>query len=129
MEGLRDIKGVVAVQDSSLLLLIALLTGITILILLSGYFFLKLKRKKKKKTTETLAKEKLTTIDFSDTKKAAYLFTESGHILSQKNDTLTHQFEMIVSELEPYKFKKEVAALDSDLISKMRDFIKAASHG
>lgn len=128
MEGLKDIKGIVEVPDSSFLYL--LLTIVMVFVLLVGFFillqwFLKPKRKRRRATEKELALLALKEINFDDTKEAVYTFSEKIPIVLKENSELEH----FIEGLEMYKFKKEVPTLSSEKIEKMKRFIKESADG
>ena len=121
MEGLRDIKDIVAVHDNSLWILLAILAGVVIFILLAIYLFKNRRLRKKRKTPKELAKERLKSIDFSDTKSAVYTFCEDGELFVDKMSKET--FEDIVNRVQEYKYKKDIPDLDEEIKENMKRFI------
>lgn len=95
MDQLRDIKGLMVIEDYSLYIFIALVIGIMILIYLFIRFLVNFLRKN---TPTKIAKKKLKALDLSDTKQSAYTVTKYGPYLIQEED---------FSYLEKYKYKKE----------------------
>jgi len=64
---------------------------------------------------------KLKNLDFSDSKKTAYGFTEyAKYFLNDENRKF---YEEIVKELEKYKYKPKVDNLESETINKIKKFI------
>ncbi len=124
MEELRDIKGIVEVSDHSLWQLLGLVAGVIVLAALLFYFMKRKRRVKRRflKTEAELARERIEAIDYDDPKSVAYTFIEdvSRFVPEQKRAT----YEEIVKALEPYKYKKEVPALDAALKEKIKAFIK-----
>jgi ATP-dependent Zn protease len=124
MEKLRDIKGIVAVSDNSLLVLI-LLTLLILLIAGAVFYFLKRKRRRKRrffKTPLEMAKERIEQIDYENPKCVAYTFIED--VAPFVTDENRSRYEEIVKALEPYKYKKEVPQIDPDLKASIQRFIK-----
>ncbi len=123
-EQLRDIKGIVGVEDYSLWWLLALVA----VLLVAGvavFYILKRKRRKKRRFLKTpleLAREHIEAIDYSDPKSVAYTFIEDvAHFVDEKNRVA---YEAIVRKLTPYKYKKEVPPLDEGLKREIKAFIK-----
>jgi len=124
MEGLKDIQGVVAIPDHSLEILIALII-VSLMILAFGlYWFKNRRRRRKKLSPRALAKKALNELNFENTKEAVYGFLENAQpFVNEKNESL---FRAIEKELTPYKYKKEVPALEATLKKKMQQFIEGA---
>jgi len=95
VDQLRDIKGLMAIEDYSLYVFIALVIGLLVLIYLFIKFLVNFLRKN---TPIKIAKKKLKTLDLSDTKLSAYTVTKYAPYLTQEED---------FSYLEKYKYKKE----------------------
>lgn len=103
MDQLRDIKGLITIEDYSLYIFLALVLGSLILIYLIGRFLVKFLRKN---TPIKIAKKKLKALDLSDTKQSAYTVTKYAPYLNQEEN---------FSYLEKYKYKKEsLEFLDED---------------
>ena len=114
MQGLKDIKPLVAVPDHSLLILLGLMIALLIMI---GALVAWLKRPKRRRRKKLSPKEKalqtLKAISFEDTKKSVYDFSENMHILIP--DEKKEQLQKLLKKLEVYKYKKEVPSLsDAD---------------
>ncbi len=123
MQGLKDIKPLVAVPDYSLWMLIGLIL-LSALIMIALYFwFKKPKRKRRKRKTEKeIAKEALQNIDFSDSKKAVYEFSAYAPILTHQEEQA--QLAKVIEKLTPYKYKKEVPPLSEADKKAMQKIIK-----
>lgn len=121
MEGLRDIKEVVEIDEPSLQILIALLLGLLILLAWGAYLFKNRRRRRKKPTAKALAKEALEAFDYDDTKSVVYGFVEYGSLfLNEKNEA---EFNAIAEALNGYKYKKEVPPLEEGLKGRIKAFI------
>jgi uncharacterized protein YneF (UPF0154 family) len=126
MKGLKDIKPLVEVPDNSLMITILLLVALLILIGLIVWFFKIDKRVRRKKASpKELARDRLKSIDFLDTKDAVYRFSEDMRLLkgSNKDDML----ESFIDKLERYKYKKDVPSLSDEDINMMKKMIKEAT--
>jgi predicted membrane protein len=121
MEGLRDIKDVVAVHDNSLWIFLSLVIAVVLLLALAIYLFKNRRIRKKRKTPKELAKERLKSIDFSDTKGSIYTFCEDGEMFVDENNRSF--FEDIVKETQTYKYKRDIPDLDEALKEHMKKFI------
>ncbi|MCF6331388.1 MAG: hypothetical protein L3I99_07585 [Sulfurimonas sp.] len=119
---LHDIKTIVDVQEYSLyyflgISLIALML-VCVIIFFSYRWF-------KNKNSYNQRKEYfklLDTLDFSDTKKTAYAITLYGDLF--KNDSDKHQqiFEKIITQLEQYKYKKNINKFDEEIIKNIKNY-------
>jgi hypothetical protein len=120
LEQLKDIKSVETIQIDFLPYFLI----ITIFIILFVVTLFFLTRKKKKITKKQLAKQHLKAMDLNtlDDKQIAYQFTEFGHVCLEEH--YRDEFIKIVNQLELYKYKKEVAKIDTDLKEQIKDYIK-----
>jgi hypothetical protein len=121
MEGLRDIKDIVTVHDNSLWILLAIVAGVILLSFLAIYLFKNRRIRKKRKTPKELAKERLKSIDFSDTKSAVYTFCEDGELFVDEKSK--EAFENIVNRVQEYKYKKDIPDLDEEIKENIKRFI------
>ena len=123
MEELKDIKDIVEVQEYSLLMLIGLVIIALLLLSLAVYFFKNRRRRRKKPSGKELALEKLKNIDYKNTKETVYTFEEQiRDFLDEKNQ---EEFDAIHKELEVYKYKREIPALDTNIEKRIKTFIGA----
>jgi uncharacterized protein YneF (UPF0154 family) len=95
VDQLRDIKGLMIIDDYSLYIFIALIIGLLVFLYLIIKFIVKFLRKN---TPIKIAKKKLKEVDLNDTKQSAYTITKYAPFLNQEED---------FSYLEKYKYKKE----------------------
>jgi hypothetical protein len=88
------------------------------------YVWLKKPRRKrrKKRSKEMLAREGLKALDFNDTKRAVYDFSEHMQTLLPQS----HQaaFEKLLERLEIYKYKKNIPPLSQEDKEAMQKMIK-----
>ncbi len=130
MQGLRDIKGLVAVPDSSLWEVLALAALVCLLAGAGFWLYLRRRprrRRRRRKSPEEIAIERLRAIDFGDTKEAVYTFTDAITLLSQKRPIAG--LEEFLRRLERYKYKKEVPPLEEGDKERMLSMIEEATHG
>lgn len=119
MPQLKDIKGLVAVPDNSLIILIILIIVIIGIGIALWYFYKKQKLKKNNHKITIL--NILKNIDFNNSKKAAYKFSiYANEFITDEN---RQNFELINQQLTIYKYKKQVNQLNLDLISSIKKFI------
>ena len=110
MEGLKDIKGLLVIEDYSLYIFVAFV--IVCLILL--YFIITITiRKFTSKTPIKIAKNKLKNVDLSDSKKSAYRVSKYAPYLSDED----------FSYLEKYKYKKENRDFEEDDLQNIKRFL------
>ncbi len=122
MDKLRDIKGLVEIQDYSLYYLLALVSfGLLIASFMIYQLFFKRKRRKKP-TKKEIALRELKNIDYSNPKDIAYKFTIFAGSFLEESDK--REYEMLVKELDSYKYKKEIPNMDEDLKKRVKNFIK-----
>lgn len=122
MEGLRDIKGIVEIDEPSFQILIALLAVLFLLLGWGAYLFKNRRRRRKKLSPKALAKKALEQLDYANTKEVVYGFVEHGALLlNEKNE---QSFKQIAEALTPYKYKKEVPPLEPKLEKQIKAFIK-----
>ena len=122
MEGLKDIKEVVEVQEHSLLLLLSLILGTLLLLSVAVYLFKNRRRRRKKATPKEVALAKLKALDYTNAKEVVYGFEEHGTLfLTEKNKA---QFNSIVKEFDIYKYRRDVPELANKLKNRINTFIK-----
>ncbi len=123
MQGLKDIKPLVEVPDHSLLVLLLIMIALVALGIGLYLWYKKPRRRRRKKpTARELAQEQLKTLDFTDTKKAVYDFSEAMHLLipDEKKETL----QALLKKLEIYKYKKSIPTLSDEDKNAMQAMIK-----
>jgi len=122
MEGLKDIKDIVEVHEHSFETLMGIILFSLLIVGILLYLFLNRRKKRKKPTAKALAKEALNTLDYNNTKEVVYGFIENIQaFLNEKN---LEEFKNIEGELNQYKYKKEIPALDESLKNRISTFIK-----
>jgi len=122
MEGLKDIKDVVEVQEHSLLLLLSIIFVVLLLLSLGIYLFKNRRRRRKKASPKEIALAKLRNLDYGNAKEVVYDFEAYAEpFITQKNEA---DFKTIINEFGVYKYKKEVPSLESKLQTKIEQFIK-----
>ena len=127
MEELHDIKGIVEVTDYSLYYFLATV-GVSVMVLIVvGIMLYKYLSKKDLLTQKKVAMELLKKFEFGDAKESVYEFSHLAQYAV--NDTQRKELEELLTELERYKFKKDVPELDEKLKAKMKKFIKEQRRG
>ncbi len=127
MEELRDIKGLVEVTDYSFYYLLGVIALVVVLLAVAALLLYRYLTKKSPRTQREIAIERLERFEFGDAKESVYRFSH----LAQYAVTDAHQkkLEVLLADLEPYKFKKEVPKLDEVLKSRMQAFIEELRRG
>lgn len=106
MEGLRDIKGLLDIQEYSLYFLIAIIFAC---ILVLFFILRKLFSKKRQNKKERNYKKEFKELEIDDAKECAYqLSLLLPYIIKEKE-----VYEEFLSSLQKYKYKKEVGELSS----------------
>jgi hypothetical protein len=116
MQGLKDIKYLMSIQDYSwIILLVSFLAFLVVLF----YIFKKVFSKKCVKTPKEMAKERLKNISFTDSKQTAYVLSQILLILDEDKE-----FENFLTVLEKYKYKKKVDSFtqeDKNIILQIKE--------
>ncbi|WP_457598201.1 hypothetical protein [Hydrogenimonas sp.] len=124
---LKDIKPPVEVPDHSLLLLLLLLAALLVAVVAALLWFARkdaAPRRRRRADPKAVAKAKLASIDFTDTKDAVYTFDEYLPRLIAADAEAMREFEALQSELERYKYRKRVPPLEGEVIERMRRLIR-----
>jgi len=124
LKNLKDIKDIVAIPDNSLYILIALVVAVIIVAIVVALILKRKFRKRRRfiKSEAELAKERIDALDFSNTKEVVYTFIEDvSHFVNEANKA---DYEAILKELEPFKYKKEVGQISDELKREIKEFIK-----
>ncbi|WP_024954853.1 hypothetical protein [Sulfurospirillum arcachonense] len=110
MEGLRDIKGLISIEDYSLYIFII----IVFLALIVLYFLIKkIVLKKRAKDPIKIAKKELKNLDLEDTKTSAYTLSKYAPLLSEED----------FAYLKKYKYKKNIEEFSNEDLEKIKRFI------
>ncbi len=115
-DGLRDIKPLLEIPDSSYyLFLMFVFLFIALLLMIIGFLVKKFWKKKKVDMRQVYFK-RLKSLDWRNTKQSAYEATELGRILTLDDERGREIYEQLVLRLEAYKYKKEVPSLDEETL-------------
>ncbi len=119
-----DLQGIKNLETIEINLLpYFLLFGIVfVLLILALFLFFKWKKKRKKKAFAKQYLRELFIKNLSD-KEIAYAFTKYGRKIVQEEEK--EQFYKIVEQLESFKYKKEIPAINPELLHEMKEYIKA----
>ncbi len=122
---LKDIKPLVEIPDSSFYIYWGLI-GFAVLLGLGILFFVVKKLWENRK--KNLAKEYLAalkSIDWSNSKKAAYEATHYARLLAT-DERRKELFSQLEPMLEKYKYKKVVDKVDDDTLKQYKLFVQVA---
>jgi len=109
---LHDIKPLVEIQEYSMEYLIVIGSLLFIIFVAILYLVIKWLKNRKKFNIRKEHFKLIKTLDYSDTKNAAYKLTLYGNTF--KNDSLRHEkaYHELFDALENYKYKKSVENFD-----------------
>ncbi len=111
---LHDIKPLVEVNDHSFVLFI-LLVAVALLFLGGvGYLLYLLIVRRTRENRRKDAYRALKNIRFDNAKRAAYDITKYGYLFSEDTPRNKEVYDNLVQRLAPYKYKKEVEAIDAE---------------
>jgi len=113
---LHDIKPIVEIQEYSLYYLLGLSFIASVVLLAIIYLIY---RYIKSKNIYNKRKEDfkiINSLDFTDTKKAAYTFTSVGFTFKDDSPRHLEMYNNILQRLQAYKYKKEVEKFDSEVL-------------
>lgn len=118
---LNDIKELEKIPDNSIFIF-SFLIFLAILILTTLIFFLIKFFKDRKKSPRKIYFEILKNIDFSDSKKSAYVITKYSRLITT-NEREKKLANELIEELEKYKYKKNVEKIDETIKAKFLVFM------
>jgi len=118
LKGLRDIKNLVEIPDISFYIFLALII-VGILVTLSLFIYIVGIIKKRKKSKRKLYIQRLKSIGFKDSKKAAYEITKYARVLAKTKEEKDILYQLL-KELERYKYVKNPPVFDE----KSRKYLK-----
>ncbi|MGE4383470.1 MAG: hypothetical protein AB7D41_09760 [Arcobacter sp.] len=118
---LNDIKELEKIPDNSIFIF-SFLIFLAILILTTLIFFLIKFFKNRKKSPRKIYFEILKNIDFSDSKKSAYVITKYSRLITT-NEREKKLANELIEELEKYKYKKNVEKIDDTIKAKFLVFM------
>ena len=125
MEQLRDIKGLVAVEDYSFYIFLGVLGTAILFLLLAAFLIYRYFTKKTPMSQKKLAIERLKKLNLDNTKESIYAFSHLAQYAADDDQRL----QKLLLALEPYKYRKEAPELDKALLKEMQEFIKEVSRG
>ncbi|MDD3323614.1 MAG: hypothetical protein PHN38_00625 [Sulfurospirillaceae bacterium] len=123
MEELRDIKGLVAIEDSSLLIFIALTCSLVLLAFMFVRWLLKWRKRGQKHNQIAIAKDMLQNLDISNSKETSYKIGKWGRLLCAENPEHIALFEKIFELTNSYKYQKEVPPFGEKEKNLIQEFV------
>lgn len=121
MDKLVDIKGFVDIPDASLYIFLAIVI-FTILVLI--FLGLKIYRyfSNSKKDLKLISREKLTNLDFKNSKDTAYTISKYAPFLVE-NDAQKEFLDEFLQSLAIYKYQKTVPEFTKEDMEKLKTFM------
>jgi len=113
---LHDIKTIVEVQEYSMYYLLSIITLSIIVIGVLAYLLYKFIQKRNIYNQRKEHYKLLSSIDLSDTKKAAYALSLYGYTFAKDGERQTGMYQNISARLEQYKYKKDVEKFDEETL-------------
>ena len=125
MKDITDIEDIVSIKDFSLYIDFALVALSIVMI----YFIFKFYKKKKNRplTKKELALKAYKSIDFTNPKRASYLITKYGYVLSTDKKS-QEIFKELMKDLTRYKYKKNVDDFDDKTIGLYNLFLEVVTN-
>ena len=116
---LRDIKPLLEILDYSYVMFIVLSSLLIIILLSLLYFFAKKFWYNRKLNMRKVYFERLKSVNWNNTKKAAYEVTFFGRALATE-PRIEEIYKQLVPLLEPYKYRKEVPQIDTKTLQQYK---------
>ncbi len=113
---LHDIKPLLEIQEYSFYYLLGLSAVAAFIVIAVIYLALKWFKNRNAFNIRKEHQRLLNAVDLNDAKKAAYDITFYGNTFSDDGQRHSEMYKNIIDRLEPYKYKKEVDAIDSEVI-------------
>ncbi|SFP75684.1 hypothetical protein [Hydrogenimonas thermophila] len=120
---IRDIKPLLPIPDISIYFFIVIV-GITIVVFIAVLIFIwKWWQKHKTSNPRIEWLRELDRMDYSNSKKVAYIMTKYGRLLAE-DKRREEILEQLIPRLEKYKYKKDVPPLDDETKRYIKLFIE-----
>ncbi len=120
---LRDIKPLMEIPDSTFYIYWGLITFGSFLLFGILFFIVKRVWDNRKVNLAKGYVAKLKSIEWTDTKRAAYEATEYARLLAT-DDRKKELFSQLEPMLEKYKYKKEVESVDKETLNRFNIFVQ-----
>ena len=115
-EQLKDIKPLLEIPDYSYYLYFSLLVFLIFLLLLILFFIIRWWWKPQKMEMKEIYFSRLKSVDWSDSKKAAYEVTFFGRVLSSEDPRIKEIYRQLLPYLESYKYRPQVKKVDNEML-------------
>lgn len=113
---IHDIKPLLEIEEYSLYYLIALGSVVAVVILGLIYLFIRWLRHRNRFNIRREHLKLLKTVDFNDTKNAAYAITLYGLTFKHDSERHSRAYDDLVEKLEAFKYKKSVESFDKNTL-------------
>lgn len=123
-EQLREIRDLVEIPDLSFYFFIAITAVVILFVGTVAYMFWQNYRKKHNTRLRRAVFKKLASVDFSDSKKAAYAITRYGRFLADEERS-KKLFDQLLPRLEKYKYTPDPPPFDPEDIKYYDLFVES----
>jgi len=123
-EQLREIRDLVEIPDLSFYFFIAITAVVILFVGTVTYMFWQNYRKKRNTRLRRAVFNKLVSVDFSDSKKAAYAITRYGRFLADEERS-KKLFDQLLPRLEKYKYTPDPPPFDPEDIKYYDLFVES----
>lgn len=113
---LHDIKTIVEVQEYSFYYLLGTAILSLLILSLTVYFVYKYLQKRNAYNHRKEHFKLLNSIDFNDTKNAAYAISKYGATFADDGERQSGMYQNVNARLEQYKYKKNVDSFDKETL-------------
>jgi len=120
---LHDIKPLIDIRDYTPYYLSAAAVVTLTLLLLVVYLLIRRYREARTRNRRRECLDSLLAVGLDDAKTAAYAITRLGRCFADDSDRLREAYLNLCRRLEPYKFRKEVPALDDETRAYFKVFL------
>ncbi len=123
-EQLREIRDLAEIPDLSFYFFIAITAVVILFVGTVAYMFWQNYRKKRNTRLRRAVFKKLVSVDFSDSKKAAYAITRYGRFLADEERS-KKLFDQLLPRLEKYKYTPDPPPFDPEDIKYYDLFVES----
>lgn len=120
---LNDIAPLVEIPDYSLYYFIAVVV-VTVAVSLALILALLKQIRKRRINVRREQFKALSSIDFSDPKRAAYTISELGRVFAHDNERTQRAYHNLFERLAPYKYAPKVEKIDEETIGYYRLYLE-----
>ncbi len=120
---LHDIKPLVAVSDNSFILFVGLIVAALLFLAGVSYLLYLFVTRRKEENRRKDAYKILKKMQFDNAKQAAYAITKYGYLFADDTPRNREVYDNLLTRLAPYKYKKEVDAIDAETLSYFKIYL------